>query len=208
MWLDQWLVQQAAKLFYWRYAGALRGEMYKWQRLAEENRHQRLLAALGSYGEDITIRAGVQILAPDQVHLGNHVGIGYNSILQGKGGITLGDFTLIGDNNILATNSHPIAEVHFHNFWDKPIHIKENAWLGANVIVLPGVTIGENAVVGAGAVVTVDVPPNSVVVGVPARVVKTFTVDDAAFAAQKRQIRAVRLRRIGSDSPIDAIFED
>ena len=197
MWFDQWLVQQVARAFFWRYGAALRHEAHKWGRLHEENRLERLKASLAACGEDITIREGVQIINPDQVRFGNHVGIGYNSILQGSGGITLEDFTLLGDNNLLATSSHPVEAVHFHNFWEKPILIKENAWLGANVVVLPGVTIGENAVIGAGAVVREDIPPNSIAVGVPARVIRTFEVDEVAFTEQKRKIRDIRLRRIG-----------
>ena len=59
----------------------------------------------------------------------------------------------------------------------KPVHIKRNVWIGVNVTILPGVTIGENAVVGAGAVVTKDVPDNAVVVGNPARVIRYLNAD-------------------------------
>lgn len=206
MWIDQWLVQQVARIIHLRYSDALRGEAFKWARLTEENRVERLKAQLAACGEDVILRAGVHIIAPEKVRLGHHVGVGYNSILNGRGGIVLENFALLGDNNVLATSSHPVEGVHFHNFWEEPITIRENAWLGANVVVLPSVTIGENSVVGAGAVVTEDIPPNSVAVGVPARVVKTIENDPDALAEAKRETRRIRLSRMGIDSSVDEIF--
>jgi maltose O-acetyltransferase len=206
MWLDQWIVQQIARLVYLRYGDTLRGEAHKWDLLREENRIARLKKSLAACGEDVTIRPGAEITVPEKVRLGNHVAIGYHSLLRGYAGITLEDFTLLGDNVILATSSHPVDEVHFHNYWGEPILIKENAWLGAGVIVLPGVTIGENASIGAGAVVTEDIPPNTVAVGVPAKVIRTIEFDPDDVRAQKRTTREIRLRRIGLDSDVDAIF--
>ncbi len=196
MWLDQWLVQKLAKFLHYRYGETLRGEAHKWAELTERNRLSRLKAQLGTCGIDITVRTGVQILVPEQVHLGSHVAVGYYSILQGLGGIRLDDFVLLGDHVVLATSSHPTTEFHFHNSYQKPIHLKENVWLGANVMVLPGVTIGENAAIGAGAVVTTDIPPNSVAVGVPARVIETIAFDPNQLASEKESIRQIRLKRI------------
>ncbi len=189
---DQWLISRVAKLFYAQYGAILREEMHKWGGQAEDDRLIRQIKRLGSCGRDITLRAGVQILAPEQVHIGNHVGIGYNTILRGHGGITLGDFALLGDNIILATDGHPLGEVYFNNPQFKPIHIEPNVWLAAHVVVVGGVRIGENSAIGAGAVVTEDVPPNSVAVGAPARVIKTLAVDSAKIEAQKAQIRQQR----------------
>lgn len=196
MGFDQWLVQQLIRFIHLRYGKVMRGEMHKWARLYEENRVERLKKELAACGIDVTIRPGAQIIIPSRVRLGDHVAIGYNALLHGIGGITLENFTLLSDNNILATSSHPVEEIHFHNYWEKPILIKENAWLGANVIVLPGVTIGENAVVGAGAVVTKDIPANTVAMGVPARVTRSFNLDSDDLAEQKRRMREIRLKRI------------
>lgn len=207
MWLDQWLVKQIARAFHWRYSPVLGDESRKWGRDYEITRVQALIDSLGAHGEDIVIRKGVQILAPEHVTLGHHVAIGYHSVLQGHGGITLGNFVLLGDHNILATSSHPVEQVRFHTTWTKPIHIKENAWLGANVTVLPGITIGENAAIGAGSVVTEDIPDNTVAVGAPAKVIRTLDFPPETTLAQKRAIRAGRLRKTGSHTPIDAIFE-
>ncbi|RIY34528.1 DapH/DapD/GlmU-related protein [Psittacicella gerlachiana] len=95
------------------------------------------------------------------------------------GGITLEDGVLIGPRTNLITASHPLAPAQRHDLEIAPIVIKKNAWLGANVTVLPGVTIGENAVVAAGAVVTKDVPANTVVAGVPAKVLKQLLDSEA-----------------------------
>jgi len=88
--------------------------------------------------------------------------------------ITIGDDVQIGPNVQLLTPTHPVAAGLRRDKWEtaEPIAIGDNVWLGGGVIVLPGVTIGENTVVGAGAVVVHDLPPNVVAVGNPARIVK------------------------------------
>ncbi len=88
------------------------------------------------------------------------------------GGITLEDHVLIGPKVSLITENHPLDPTDRRALLCKPIVIKRNAWIGAAATVLPGVTIGENAVVAAGAVVTTDVPDNAVVGGVPAKIIK------------------------------------
>jgi acetyltransferase-like isoleucine patch superfamily enzyme len=90
------------------------------------------------------------------------------------GGITLEDDVLIGAKVNLVTENHRLDPVNRRALICKPIVVKRNAWIGAAATILPGVTIGENAVVAAGAVVSKDVPANTVVGGVPAKVIKTF----------------------------------
>lgn len=91
-----------------------------------------------------------------------------------QGGITIGDDVMFGPAVKLVTSNHPLDSNDRRAVISLPIVIEKNAWIGAGAIVLPGVTIGENSVVGAGSVVTKDVPPNTVVVGNPARVIKTI----------------------------------
>ena len=91
---------------------------------------------------------------------------------QDQGGITIDEGALIGHNVVLATLNHPLAPERRHDLESAPIHIGRRAWIGANATVLAGVTVGDGAVVAAGAVVTNDVEPNTVVGGVPARVIK------------------------------------
>lgn len=106
------------------------------------------------------------------IRLGKQVFINSGCRFQDQGGITIDDGALIGHNAVLATLNHNPDPEKRNNLLPAPIHICRNVWLGANVTVLPGVTIGENAIVAAGAVVTRDVEPNTIVAGVPAKFIK------------------------------------
>ena len=94
------------------------------------------------------------------------------------GGITVEDGAFIGPHCVLATEYHPEDPARRHSLLTRPIVIGRNAWLGADVKVLAGVTIGENAIVAAGSVVTRDVPAGMVVAGSPARVIRPIKADD------------------------------
>lgn len=106
------------------------------------------------------------------IHIGKNVFVNHACTFMDRGGITLEDNVLVGPKVNLITTNHPTEPGQRRSTISKPIVLKQGAWVGANVTVMPGVTIGENAIVGAGAVVTKDVPANSIVAGVPARVVK------------------------------------
>ena len=93
---------------------------------------------------------------------------------QDQGGIYIDDDALIGHNATLCTLNHVQDPARRASMEHAPIHIGKRVWLGANVTVLAGVTIGDNAIVAAGAVVTKDVPANTIVGGVPAKVIKTI----------------------------------
>lgn len=121
-------------------------------------------------GENTVIHPPVFTLLADKVKIGKNVVILNGFQCMSAGGLTIEDDTMISLNCTIATNNHDFYERNIITC--KPVHIKRNVWIGVNVTILPGVTIGENAVVGAGAVVTKDVPDNAVVVGSPARVVK------------------------------------
>ena len=97
--------------------------------------------------------------------------------MQDQGGIYIGDDVLIGHNACLLTLNHEMDPENRADVHPKPIHIEDKAWLGSNVTVLPGVTIGEGAIVAAGAVVTKDVESNTIVGGVPAKIIKRISDD-------------------------------
>ena len=103
------------------------------------------------------------------------------------GDIYIGDDTMIGPNCTLATSIHPVSPRlrKYKIQRNRQIHIGRNVWLGAGAIILPGVTIGNNSIVGAGSVVTKDVPANVIVVGNPARVLRQITEDDDRFEGGK-----------------------
>lgn len=109
------------------------------------------------------------------ITVGKNVFINSGCRFQDQGGISIGDGTLIGHNVVLATLNHGIFPDERHDLFPAPICIGKNVWIGANATVLPGVTIGDNAVIAAGAVVTKDVPVNVVVGGVPAKVIRPIT---------------------------------
>ncbi len=108
------------------------------------------------------------------IKVGKNVFINHACTFMDRGGITIEDDTKIGPKVNLITSNHPLNPSDRKAVMSTPIWIKRNVWIGADATVLPGVTIGENSVVAAAAVVTHDVPPNTVVAGVPARVIKTL----------------------------------
>jgi acetyltransferase-like isoleucine patch superfamily enzyme len=94
---------------------------------------------------------------------------------MGNGGIEIGDHVLIANNSILTTVNHKIGEgLYRGNQVTGKITVGNNVWIGANATILPGVSIGENSIVGAGGVVTKDVPANTIVGGVPAKLIRTI----------------------------------
>lgn len=109
------------------------------------------------------------------ITVGKNVFINMGCKFQDQGGIFIGDGSLIGHNVVLATLNHDLNPAARAGMTPHPIRIGKNVWIGSNATVLPGVTIGDNSVVAAGAVVTKDVPANIVVGGVPARVLKKIT---------------------------------
>ena len=106
------------------------------------------------------------------IRIGRNVFINHGCSFLDLGGITIEDDVLIGPNVQLITENHPVKPSERKALDLKAILIKKNAWLGAGAIILPGVTVGENSVVAAGAVVTKDVPDNVVVAGIPAKIIK------------------------------------
>ena len=123
------------------------------------------------------IHAPINIEFGTNLRCGNRVFINFNATILAQAPITLGDDVMIGPNCSLITVGHPVADHQMRRGgWEqaKPISIGENTWLGANVTVLPGVSIGKQCVVGAGTLVTRDIPDNSLVLGSPGTVVRTL----------------------------------
>ena len=108
------------------------------------------------------------------IQIGKNVFINHACSFLDMGGITIENNVLIGPKVNFITENHPLDPVNRRALVSKPIVIKRNAWIGAAVTILPGVTVGENSVVAAGAVVTADVPANSIVGGVPAKFIKNI----------------------------------
>lgn len=124
------------------------------------------------------------------VHFGYHVYANFNLTLVDDTHIYVGDNTMLGPNVVLATAGHPILpELREQAYqYNVPVKIGKNCWLGAGVIVLPGITIGDNTVVGAGSVVTKDLPPNVVAVGNPCRVLRPINEQDREYFFKDKKI--------------------
>lgn len=109
------------------------------------------------------------------IHVGENVFINACCHFQDHGGVTLGDGCQIGHNVVFATLNHGLAPEERASTHPAPIVLGKNVWVGSNATILQGVTIGDNAVVAAGAVVTKDVPANTIVGGVPAKFIKNIS---------------------------------
>ena len=112
------------------------------------------------------------------IHIGKNVFFNMGCKFQDQGGIFIGDGALIGHNVVLATLNHAQSPSDRASMIPAPIHIGKNVWIGANATVLPGVTIGDGAIVAAGAVLAKDVPENTIVGGVPARIIRTISEEE------------------------------
>jgi len=124
------------------------------------------------------------------VHFGKNVYANYNLTLVDDTHIYVGDCTMFGPNVTVATAGHPILpELREKGYqYNAPVRIGKNCWLGAGVVVLPGVTIGDNVVIGAGSVVTKDLPSNVVAVGNPCRVLREVNEHDREYYFKDRKI--------------------
>ena len=168
-----------------------------------EKRAQMLKKMLGDCGEGVYIEAPFYaIFGGHHCHFGKAVYANYHLTCVDDTHIYIGDYTLIGPNVTIATAGHPILpelreQVYQYNM---PVHIGRNCWLGAGVIVLPGVTIGDNTVIGAGSVVTKDIPENVVAVGNPCKVLREISEHDREYYYKDRKITNVKLENHGTTS--------
>ena len=165
---------------------------YNMTRPTESEKRQELLKEMfAEIGEDCYIEPPFHAnWGGKHVHFGKCVYANFNFTAVDDTHIYVGDYTMFGPNVILATAGHPILpklrqEAYQYNM---PVHIGKNYWLGAGVIVLPGVTIGDNTVIGAGSVVTKDIPSNVVAVGNPCRVLREINEHDKKYYFKNRKI--------------------
>ncbi len=124
--------------------------------------------------ESVTVFTPLHINYGKHTKIGKNVFVNFDCVFLDLGGITIEDNVFIAPKVSLLSEGHPTSSEDRHSLIPKAIHIKKNAWIGAGATILPGVTIGENAVVAAGAVVSKDVAQNTVVGGVPAKFIKNI----------------------------------
>ena len=133
------------------------------------------------------------------VHFGNYVYANSNLTLVDDGHIYVGDFVMFGPNVTIATANHPIDNKLRRQGlqYNKDVHIGDNTWIGAGVIIVPGVSIGKNKVIGAGSIVTKDIPDNVVAVGNPCRVMREISERDKKYFYKDELIDHENLEGIG-----------
>jgi maltose O-acetyltransferase len=141
-----------------------------------DQRRQILTRLLGAYGAGSDIRSPFYCEYGHQIRIGSGTFANLGLTILDVARVTIGDDVQIGPHVQLLTAAHPLEPGPRRDRWEyaKPIVIEDNVWLGGGVIVCPGVTIGENTVVGAGSVVTKDLTANVLAVGSPARVLRTL----------------------------------
>jgi acetyltransferase-like isoleucine patch superfamily enzyme len=141
--------------------------------ILDEAQYEDLIAKFKSCGRDIKMFYPVSILGAENMVLGDNVTIDSFTHIWGQGGIRIGNRVMIASNTSITTLTHDHSkECMQKTLLKKEIVIEDDVWIGAHCTILPGVTIGKGAVVGAGSVVTKNVEPYAIVVGAPARLLK------------------------------------
>ena len=130
------------------------------------------------------------------VHFGKNIYANFNLTLVDDTHIYVGDYTMFGPNVTVATAGHPILpelreKMYQYNF---PVHIGKNCWIGAGVVIVPGITIGDNVVIGAGSVVTKDLPSNVIAAGNPCKILREVNERDKEYYFKERKIEYSNLR--------------
>jgi len=151
---------------------------------AEKEKANILRKLFAEIGEGSYIQAPFHAMCGGRhVHLGKNVYFNFNATFVDDAQIFVGDNTMVAPNVTLATGSHPVSpKLRAEGYGcNKPIHVGKNCWLGSNVIVLAGVTVGDNSIIGAGSVVTRDIPANCFAAGSPARVIRGITPEDDIY---------------------------
>lgn len=157
----------------------------------EEKRAELLKKILGDCGEDVYIEAPFYAnFGGHHCHFGNHVYVNYHLTCVDDTHIYIGDDTMLGPNVTIATAGHPILpELRQRGLqYNMPVRIGRNCWIGAGAIIMPGITIGDCVVIGAGSIVTKDIPSNVVAAGNPCKIMREVGEHDRNYYFQNREI--------------------
>ena len=149
----------------------------RFNKTEEEPEQQIILRQmLGAIGQNSLIWPPFYCSYGKNTYLGENVFLNYMCVILDNNEVRIGNHVMIGPNVQIYTAAHDLQAETRNQGWEiaKPIEIEDNVWIGGGAIILPGVRIGRNSVVGAGSVVTHDVPPNTVVAGNPAKVIKAI----------------------------------
>lgn len=168
-------------------------ELFKYNNLAPskiKERNQILKKLLGKTVSSFFIEPPFRCDYGYNIELGHNFYANYNFTVLDCTLVKIGDNVMIGPNVSLFTAGHPVHAEPRNAGWEyaKPIAIGDNVWIGGHTVVNPGVTIGKNTVIGAGSVVTKDIPPNVIAVGNPCRILREITDEDKAYYYKKERI--------------------
>ena len=180
---DLMMYQEECKLLIYEYNNTLPGEFKK--------RSELLKKIFKEIGENCYFEPPIRAnFGGQHCHIGNNIYSNFNLTLVDDDNIYIGDNTMIAPNVTICTAAHPILpELRMKGLqYNKPVKIGKCVWIGAGVIILPGVTIGDNSVIGAGSVVTRDIPANSVAYGNPARVRRRISERDKEYYFKDEKI--------------------
>ncbi len=165
---------------------------YNALRPGEQEKKQQLLKEMfAEIGEGCYIETPFHAnFGGKKVHFGKKVYANFNLTLVDDESIYVGDCVKFGPNVVVCTAAHPILPAlrRKEYQYNLPVHIASGVWIGAGAIILPGVSIGENSVIGAGSVVTRDIPPNVVAVGNPCRVMRSINENDKIYYYRDKKI--------------------
>ena len=146
---------------------------------SEDERNAYLRTVFGSLGENPYILEPMSFVAGANLFIGNNVFINSNVTFIDAAPIEIGDHTMIAPGCVITTVEHPKNPASRRNFTSQasPIKIGRDVWIGANCTIFPGITIGDNVIVGANSVVNKDIPSNTIVAGAPARAIRNIEDD-------------------------------
>ncbi len=155
---------------------------YNHTRPSDTERRQEILKRFfGTVGEDVYVEQPLHANWGRNTHWGSHCYSNFNLTLVDDTEIYIGSHCMFGPNVVLATAGHPaLPELRWLQY-SIPIKIGDRVWIGANAVILPGVQIGDNSVIGAGSVVTKDVPPNVIAVGNPCKLLREIGDKDREY---------------------------
>lgn len=161
---------------FWVLQGLLKYAPFNWVVAVRRELYGAFFARVGT---GLSVHDNVLIKYPDEITLGDHVTINPGCIIVGRGGLTIGSHAMIGAGTKIVTTSHVTARtdvpMRLQGMTSAPVVIEDDVWFGFDVVVLPGVTIRKGCVIGAGSVVTDEIPEYSIAAGVPARVIGSRT---------------------------------
>lgn len=148
-----------------------------------KKRRELLEQLLGGVGDEVWIEPPIRFAYGSKTKIGNHFYANFNLVVVDDISVTIGDYVMIAPNVTITATGHPVhPDLRLNgDQFSFPVVIEDHVWIGSNVVILPGVTIGRNSVIGAGSIVTKDIPQDVVAAGNPCRILRPITDRDLEY---------------------------